>query len=120
MKDHIIAGIHSQLRAVAIRFVGAQQLGERLLGVVAPMVRELKQNEVMIAELDKEIKRQDKKIIEFEQRIEQRNYYIHIIKADNAAGRELLKAASKKISELESDIEQMDNIIIELGEMDEY
>jgi phage shock protein A len=62
MKDHLIAGIHSKLRAVAIRFVGAEQLRERLVRVIAPLVDENKGLEQTVLNQHQQIKDLEEKM----------------------------------------------------------
>lgn len=42
MKDHLVGQMHNDLRDTANRFIGAEQLRERLVRVVAPLVAENK------------------------------------------------------------------------------
>jgi phage shock protein A len=62
MKEHLIAGIHSKLRAVAIRFVGSEQLRERLVRVVAPLVDENKGLEQTVLNQHQQIKDLEEKM----------------------------------------------------------
>lgn len=57
MKDHLIAKMHNDLRDASVMFVGAEQLRERLVRVVAPLVAENKALEAKVAELTDEVER---------------------------------------------------------------
>jgi len=59
MKDHSIGQMHNDLRDTAIKFVGAQQLRERLVRVVSPLVKENKAQRKHIEKLELEISIRD-------------------------------------------------------------
>jgi hypothetical protein len=62
MKDHLVGKMHNKLRDTAIKFAHAEQLRERLVRVVSPLVEENKGLEQTVLNQHQQIKDLEEKM----------------------------------------------------------